>query len=124
MTVMSVDDSKTVRFIVSSAVKLLGYDFEEAANGKDALDKLQSLEKHIDLIILDWNMPVMDGITFLKTVKADDRYAHIPVMMLTTENEKMRILEAVENGAVNYLVKPFTQEQLVSKIMEAMGKGI
>jgi two-component system chemotaxis response regulator CheY len=76
------------------------------------------------MILLDWNMPEMDGITLLKTLKADPNYRDIPVTMVTTESERVRVIDAIKSGAKNYVTKPFTQEQLIAKIQESLGMGI
>jgi DNA-binding response OmpR family regulator len=73
-----------------------------------------------DLILLDWNMPNMDGLTFLKTIKADDTFKNIPVIMVTSESEKTRIIEAIKAGAVNYVVKPFSKEVILEKIQTVL----
>jgi two-component system chemotaxis response regulator CheY len=76
------------------------------------------------MILLDWNMPEMDGITLLKTLKADPNYRDIPVTMVTTESKRVRVIDAIKSGAKNYVTKPFTQEQLIAKIQESLGMGI
>ncbi len=124
MKILSVDDSKTMRSLVRNTVELLGYGFAEAANGVEALDVLAQGVDEIALVVLDWNMPEMDGITFLRKIKADERYRHIPVIMVTTEDERARMIEAVKAGANHYVTKPFTQEALIGKIGESLGLGI
>ncbi len=123
MKILSVDDSATMRSIIRNTVELLGYGFFEANNGRAALETVAQDSEEIAMILLDWNMPEMDGITFLKTLKADDRFKHIPVTMVTTENERQNMIEAIRAGAKNYVTKPFTQENLVAKICECMGTG-
>ncbi len=124
MNILSVDDSKTVREIIGATVEVLGFGFLEAENGIAALDILAAHGDDIAMILLDWNMPEMDGITLLRTIKADSRYKHIPVTMVTTESEHLKIIEAVKVGAKNYVAKPFTQEALVAKICECLGMGV
>jgi len=115
MRVLIVDDSKTMRKIERSVLVKLGYeDIEEAVDGQDAMSKVAAVKPN--LILLDWNMPVMDGITFLKNFRAKDKST--PVIMVTTEAEKSRVLEAIKTGVNNYAVKPFTPES-ISKIIEA-----
>jgi two-component system chemotaxis response regulator CheY len=123
MKILSVDDSKTMRQIIRNTVEVLGHDFLEAENGKRALDVLKTAGT-VDMILLDWNMPEMDGITLLKTLKADPNYRDIPVTMVTTESERVRVIDAIKSGAKNYVTKPFTQEQLIAKIQESLGMGI
>ena len=123
MRIMSVDDSKATRMFVGNAVEVLGFEFLQAEDGQDALNVLEK-EGAVDLILLDWNMPVMNGIEFLEKVKADDRFKHIPVTMVTTEIERHKVVQAVGKGAKNYVMKPFTQEDLIGKIMESLGMGL
>jgi two-component system chemotaxis response regulator CheY len=121
--VLSVDDSGVMRRIIGRTVDVLGYGFLEAANGLEALDVIAKNVEDIALIILDVNMPEMDGFELLRRVKADPKYKHIPVMMLTTESERSRIIEAIQAGAVNYICKPFQPEDLTVKIAESLGEG-
>ena len=121
--VLSVDDSGVMRRIIGRTVDVLGYGFLEAANGLEALDVIAKNFEDIALIILDVNMPEMDGFEVLRRVKADPKYKTIPVMMLTTESERTRIIEAIQAGAVNYICKPFQQEDLTVKIAESLGEG-
>lgn len=124
MYILSVDDSKTMRHIIGATVELLGYGFLEAEDGVDGLRVVEAHCSEIALILLDWNMPEMDGFTFLQKIKADERFRHLPVIMVTTEDERFRIIEAIKAGAKQYVVKPFTQEALVGKICECLGIGI
>ncbi len=116
-----VDDSVTMRRIVSKCLMDIGADeVVEAADGMDALGKLASAGP-FDVILTDWNMPVMNGLSFLKQVQAKPEYKNIPVMMVTTEAEKSNVLEAIKAGAKNYVVKPFTAETLREKIEGVLG---
>lgn len=121
MRILSVDDSKLIRMYVRNATEVLGFEFLEADNGRDALKVLDAQAGKVDLILLDWHMPEMNGLDFLKKVKSDQRYMHIPVTMVTTEVERASVIEAVEAGAKNYLMKPFTQDKLTAKILESLG---
>lgn len=123
MKILSVDDSKATRMFVKNAVDVLGFDFLEAEDGQAALDLLEK-EGAVDLILLDWNMPVMNGIEFLEKIKIDEKFKDIPVTMVTTEIERHKVVEAVGKGAKNYVMKPFTQEDLIGKIMESLGMGL
>jgi len=120
MKIMTVDDSNTIRSFIKQAIGVLGYDVVEASNGKEGLEVLEK-NPDVDLVLLDWNMPEMDGLAMLKVMKADDRFADIPVTMVTTEVERDKVINAVMAGAKNYVMKPFTEEELVSKIMESLG---
>lgn len=99
----------------------MGYEFLEASDGGEALSILSGKYKEINLILLDWNMPGMNGMEFLNIVKADQRYQKIPVMMVTTESEKTSIVKAVQSGVANYLLKPFGEEELKKKIIACWG---
>jgi two-component system, chemotaxis family, chemotaxis protein CheY len=123
MKIMSVDDSRAMRLIIKNAVEVLGYEFVEAANGREAVDYLEK-DPSVDLILLDWNMPVMDGMETLKNLKSNPRLQNIPVTMVTTEVERQKVIEAISKGARNYVMKPFTQEALIAKILESLGMGV
>jgi two-component system chemotaxis response regulator CheY len=116
MKVMLVDDSVTMRRIQKTQIQGLGInDIIEAGDGEEASRKLQE-NMPLDLILLDWNMPVMDGLTFLKKVRADASFKNVKIIMCTSESEKTRVVEALKAGANNYLVKPFTPEALKEKL--------
>ena len=119
MKVMLIDDSKTMRNIQKSVLKQLGYtEIEEACDGQDALSKIGAFNP--DLVLVDWNMPNMDGLTFVKTYRQQDKTT--PMMMVTTEAEKARVIEAIKAGVNNYVVKPFTPDLLGQRINETMEK--
>lgn len=124
MNILIVDDSKIMRRIISGAVGVLGYEFLEAGDGEEALAVLDQHIEDVGLVTLDWNMPKMDGLTTLKMIKANDRFKHLPVLVVTTEAEKERMILAIQAGAKNYLCKPFTQPDLQTKIMECLGVGL
>lgn len=119
MRVMLVDDSKTMRNIQRTILGQLGYtEIEEACDGQDAISKVTAFKP--DLILLDWNMPNMDGMTFLKTYRSQGQKT--PIIMVTTEAEKPRVIEAIKAGVNNYVVKPFTPDMLSLRIQETMQK--
>lgn len=121
MKVLVVDDFPTMRKIVKTLLKQCGFSvFVEAEDGNDALKQLES-EKDVKFIVSDWNMPNMTGLELLKTVRADDRYKHLPFMMVTAEAEKENIIEAVKSGVNNYVVKPFTAKTLEEKLAKIFG---
>ena len=122
--VLSVDDSGVMRRIIGRTVDVLGYGFLEAGNGLEGLEILARQHQEIALIILDVNMPEMDGFEFLARVKASADFKSIPVMMLTTESERGKIIQAIKAGAVNYICKPFTPEDLTVKITDSLGAGL
>jgi len=123
MKLLIVDDSSVMRKIIKAAADMLQMEVEEAQDGSEALEKLSLLHKEIDLILMDWNMPDKNGFDVLLEIKENEIYKNIPVMMVTTEGQQTNIVAAIKAGAVNYLVKPFTVEDLESKIRECMGKG-
>jgi len=112
--IMVVDDSASMRRVVGIALKTAGYDIIEGVDGKDALAKLTGQKVH--MIISDVNMPVMDGIAFLKAVKQMPAYKFTPVIMLTTESAEEKKREGQAAGARAWVVKPFQPEQLVSAV--------
>lgn len=120
MKMLTIDDSAVVRRIIAAAVVVLGHECLEAESAQDALKLLQDTEK-IELIFLDWNMPGMNGLEFLKTIKKDDQFKHIPVVMVTTENMPESVIEAVKAGVSHYITKPFSIEELMKKIVESLG---
>jgi two-component system chemotaxis response regulator CheY len=121
MIILTIDDSNTVRVVIRNAVEVLGFQCLEAENGEKGLEILGNNSKEISLILLDWNMPVMDGMAFLKAVKTSIDYKDIPVTMVTSENDRAKILSAISEGAKNYIVKPFTQDEIMKKILESLG---
>lgn len=117
-----VDDSPTMRRIVINTLKRLGYrDIEDADNGATAMDKLKTIPG-INFIVTDWNMPVMDGLQLVNTIRSSDEYKHLPILMVTTRSVKEDIIEAMKAGVNNYVVKPFTPETMKSKIETILNK--
>ncbi len=115
MKVLVVDDMSTMRRIVKNIMKQLGFaNVEEAENGQDALDKLRG--DSFGFVISDWNMPVMTGIDLLRAIRADDKLKGIPVLMVTAEAQKENLIEAIQAGVSNYIVKPFTAEVIQEKM--------
>lgn len=123
MKIMTVDDSAIVRKIIQSAVGVLDYDVLEAVDGEEALAILEDEYEDIALILLDWNMPGMDGFEMLNVIKRDSRFKSIPVMMVTSETGSDNIIKAIQAGAAHYLIKPFTIEELTKRILECLGRG-
>jgi two-component system, chemotaxis family, chemotaxis protein CheY len=116
MKMMLVDDSTTMRRIQRTQLEALGIkDIIEAGDGQDALGKLKE-NMPVDVILLDWNMPVMDGYAFLKEVRAQECYKDVKIIMCTSESEKTKVMEALKAGANNYIVKPFTPEAIKKKL--------
>jgi two-component system, chemotaxis family, chemotaxis protein CheY len=115
LKIIAVDDSPTMRRIIINTLKRAGFeDVIEASDGKDALAKMR-IEK-VNFVITDWNMPEMDGLTFVSTLRSTDEFKNLPVLMVTTRSVKEDIVDAMKAGVNNYIVKPFTPETLKAKI--------
>lgn len=119
MRILTVDDSAVIRKIIRTALGVLEYELLEAQDGMEAFEILEQ-NQDVDLVLLDWNMPQKSGYEVLTEMKKDPRYAHIPVMMVTTEGERANIVAAVKAGAINYLTKPFKVEELIEKVLECV----
>jgi len=120
MRIMLVEDSKTMRNIQKNVLAKLGYDtVEEACDGQDAMSKVDAFNP--DLLLVGWNMPNMDGLTFVRAYRA--RGKKTPIIMVTTEAEKTRVIEAIKAGVNNYVVKPFTPESLSARVQETIAKA-
>ena len=113
-TIMIVDDSASMRQVVGIALRGAGYEVLEGRDGRDALSKLTGQKVH--LIISDVNMPVMDGISFVRAVKQLPAYKFTPIIMLTTESEESKKLEGQAAGARAWVVKPFQPTQLLAAV--------
>lgn len=115
MRALVVDDSKAMRMIVARALQKIGFEVSFAEHGQAALQVLGS-EAAFDVALVDWNMPVMTGIELVGAVRADHKYDAMRIMMVTTETEQENVMRALEAGANEYLMKPFTPEALVEKL--------
>lgn len=121
MRLLLVDDSRTMRSIQKKALEALGSnEVREAGDGLEALSTIASTPAGFDLIMIDWNMPNMDGITLVRKIRETDKAT--PLVMATTEAEKGRVMEALKAGVNNYIVKPFTPEILLSKVQQTLSK--
>jgi two-component system chemotaxis response regulator CheY len=112
---MVVDDSRAVRMILSRILREVGYEVCEAGDGKEALAKLAGGES-VSLILVDWNMPRLDGLGFVRCLRSDPRNSEVKVMMVTTETEMDRMVTALEAGANEYVMKPFTADVISDKL--------
>ena len=113
MKIVVADDSAVIRKIIEKSVASLGYETLHAGNGQMALELLEKNSEDVALVILDWNMPVVNGFEVLKSMKEDSRFGNIPVLMVSTESEEAKIGQVSEAGANGYLSKPFKAEELV-----------
>jgi len=115
MQALIVDDSTTMRMILKAYLQKMGFTVTEAINGLDALVKLRAMGK-ADVVLVDWNMPEMDGLDFVKAVRAEIGYAAMPLMMVTTNSEREHVERALEAGANEYVMKPFTGAMIREKL--------
>lgn len=117
--VLTVDDSVSLRKLVANTISTAGHQVTEASNGADALELIKT--RSFNLIISDINMPVMDGLTFIKHVRAIVAYKFTPILILTTEMDPAKKKVAKDSGATGWLVKPFDPEQLLNTIRKVLG---
>lgn len=118
--IMTVDDSASVRQMVTFTLKDAGYEVIEAVDGKDALSKLSGTSG-VHMVITDLNMPNLDGIGLIKGIRANSSYKFIPIIMLTTESQDSKKQEGKSAGATGWIVKPFKPEQLLAVIRKVLG---
>jgi two-component system chemotaxis response regulator CheY len=114
MQALIVDDSSTMRKVLKSILAGAGFEVIEAKCGADALDCLK--QKHTDLALLDWNMPEMSGIELLGIVRSDHTYDGMKIMMVTTESDQVEVERALQAGADEYVMKPFTRDSILDKL--------
>lgn len=117
-SIITVDDSSTMRRMVSFTLKSAGYDVLEAGDGADALKLLKS--RPVDMVISDINMPNMDGITLTKELRGLPHYTRTPIILLTTESDPAKKNEGRSAGATGWMVKPFSQEQLLAVVAKVL----
>jgi len=116
MYALIIDDSRAMRRILRQIVEPLGFSILEAGDGQQGLDQLEQNWPGIELTLVDWNMPVMNGLDFVKAVRANDQYRHMKLMMVTTETESAQMARALMAGVDEFVMKPFTSEILVEKL--------
>ena len=119
--IMLVDDSKTIRNLLAFVLKSEGYKITTAEDGLDALEKIYSLDEPIHLLIVDVNMPRMDGFTFIKTIRQQELYKDVPIIVLSTEGEEKDIQTGMSVGANLYMIKPAHPEKMVRNIKMLLG---
>lgn len=118
-TILAIDDSASIRQMVSFTLKSSGYEVTEAVDGMDGLDKAKS--KTFNLILTDQNMPRMDGITLIKTLRSMPQYKSVPILMLTTESSDAMKQQGRAAGATGWLVKPFDPQKLIEVVKKVIG---
>jgi two-component system chemotaxis response regulator CheY len=111
-----VDDSRAVRMILGKTLKELGFEVREAANGREALEVIEVEKTAVTLVLADWNMPEVNGLELLKRLRQNPELSRLVVIMVTTETELDQMAAALEAGANEYVMKPFTKEILVEKL--------
>ena len=113
-SILAVDDSASMRQMVSFTLRSSGYEVIEAIDGQDALDKIG--DKQVDLVLTDQNMPRMDGLTLIRQLRIQDRFKRTPILVLTTESDTDKKNLARDAGATGWMVKPFDPERLVATV--------
>jgi two-component system chemotaxis response regulator CheY len=116
MKIIIADDSRVMRNIIENAIKPLGLATIHASNGQEVMDNLENQKEEIGLILLDWNMPVMNGLEVLEEIRKNNLYTHIPVLIISTESEDDKVSKALAAGAQGYISKPFTPDSLINLI--------
>jgi two-component system chemotaxis response regulator CheY len=115
MQALIVDDSSVLRRILGAYLQQLGFQVNEAGNGREALQLLQTSALP-DVVLVDWNMPEMNGLEFIQAVRSDDRFQELPLIMVTTELEMDHVSTALTMGATEYVMKPFSKESIADKL--------
>ena len=118
-TILAVDDSGSLRQMLVFTLKAAGYQVVEAVDGRDGLDKAR--QKHFDLVLTDQNMPNMDGLTLIRSLRALPAYARVPILMLTTESSDEMKSKGRTAGATGWLVKPFDPNRLTEVVRKVLG---
>ena len=115
MRALVIDDSRAIRLLLKNMLRDIGFEVIEAANGREALQCLKEAGE-VDVALVDWNMPEMNGYDFVCAVRADETYNDLCLMMVTTESEMSQMVKALEAGANEYVMKPFTKEVIIEKL--------
>jgi two-component system chemotaxis response regulator CheY len=113
---MVIDDSRAMRLVVKRMIGKLDFESTEAADGRQALDLLETMPVIPDLALIDWNMPIMDGLEFVTRVRADPRLRPMTLIMISTESEHSQLVRALAAGAHEYVIKPFTENAMAQKL--------
>ena len=115
MRALVVDDSRTIRHVIGGILEELGFEVREAGDGVEALEVIRS-EPQFDVALVDWEMPEMDGMELLRALRGERAFDQLRLLIVTTKSEMGNVVEALEAGADEYLMKPFTKEMLVEKL--------
>jgi len=115
MSVLVIDDSRAMRAVLGQILRQMGYEVVEAANGREAIDRLNEVGKP-QFVLVDWNMPEMNGLDFIRAVRDETQHRDLPIMMVTTETETSQVVKALAAGANEYVMKPFTKEIIQEKL--------
>ena len=117
MRALVIDDSRTMRIVLARQLRQLGFEVLEAGDGEQALQVMEEAGTDVPVLAtVDWNMPVMDGLTFVQTLRRRPEWRQMSLMMVTTEAEQSQIVRALAAGAHEYLIKPFSAEAFVEKL--------
>jgi two-component system chemotaxis response regulator CheY len=123
MKILAVDDSMMIRRIVSSAASAFGAECDGAPDGLAGLGMLEKEPTGYNLVVLDWNMPNMNGLDLLRKIRSTEELQHLPVLMLTTEGSHQAIITAIKAGATSYMTKPFFEKDLQARMLDCLGLG-
>lgn len=115
MRALVVDDSAIIRRILVAYLNALGFEVTQAVDGRDGLARLKQMDRP-DLVLVDWNMPEMDGVSLVRAIRADRDYETVPLMMVTTNTERWQVSAALDAGANEYIMKPFTGDMIREKL--------
>jgi len=118
-----IDDSRTTRKILTRMLNGMGFETFEAVNGRDGLDRLREMGTS-DLVLVDWNMPEMDGFEFVRAVRAEREFDSVPLVMCTTNNDMESVAKALEAGATEFIMKPFTEDVIREKLELVGAAGV
>jgi len=123
MKILAVDDSMMIRRIVASAASAFGAECDGAPDGLAGLGMLEKEPAGYNLVVLDWNMPNMNGLDLLRKIRSTEELKHLPVLMLTTEGSHQAIITAIKAGATAYMTKPFIEKDLQARMLDCLGLG-
>ena len=118
-----IDDSRAMRTIIGQILRSIGYEVADASNGREGLQRVSEVGP-LNLILVDWNMPEMNGIDFVRALRSDRKNDDVRVMMVTTETEMKRMAEALEQGVNEYVMKPFTRDVILQKLEQMQSASV